>query len=201
MLSLPGMKSSQKLQDRQKVPSSFTSQRFALQCLLLATLALQACSFSANTKSLQQASSLASDHVSEQASRHSSAGGQYKHKQILATLKKQFEFWQGTAYRWGGNDRSGIDCSGLVMQIFQQEFNRVLPRTTAKQKRQGRSIRQSDLIAGDLVFFKTGVNLGHVGIYLQNQQFLHVSTRRGVMVSSLDNRYWRSRYVTARRVL
>lgn len=195
------MTSSPSLQSLKNMPCFVIHRRFALPCLMIITLALQACSFFAETKTSQAASVRVSEQISEKGNRESITSSQRKHKLILSTLNQQLEFWQGTAYRWGGNDRNGIDCSGLVVQIFQQEFNRVLPRTTAQQRRQGRSIRQSELVAGDLVFFKTGPNLGHVGIYLQNQQFLHVSTRRGVMVSSLHNRYWRSRYVGARRIL
>jgi len=110
--------------------------------------------------------------------------------QTLEKLYQQHATWHGTPYRLGGISRSGIDCSAFVQITFEDVFNITLPRTTSQQVRVGPKIGRSDLQAGDLVFFRNG---GHVGIYLENDRFLHASTRLGVTISRMDNVYW-SRY-------
>ncbi len=106
-------------------------------------------------------------------------------------------------YRYGGLNKRGIDCSGLVYRIFKNQFNLSLPRTTAEQIKQGIAVSKKALKPGDLVFFKTGWRSRHVGIYLENGLFLHVSSgvKKRVTLSKLDNIYWRRKYWTARRVL
>lgn len=110
--------------------------------------------------------------------------------EIIEKLYQQHATWQGTPYRLGGNSRSGIDCSAFVQTTFDDVFNIKLPRTTNQQIRIGQKIGRFDLKAGDLVFFRNG---RHVGIYLENDRFLHASTRLGVTISRMDNVYW-SRY-------
>lgn len=119
----------------------------------------------------------------------------------LPALERHLDAWAGTPYRWGGADRSGVDCSGYVQLAFRQVFRVSLPRTTADQSRLGRPVARRALAPGDLVFFRTGDKLRHVGIYLGNGRFGHASTRRGVTRSRLDNPYWSPRFLGARRVL
>ncbi|MBL4915406.1 NlpC/P60 family protein [Shewanella schlegeliana] len=107
--------------------------------------------------------------------------------------------WKGVPYRLGGMSKKGIDCSGFVVQTYQSRFGVQLPRTTAQQKDIGKSVNKSQLRAGDLVFFKTGWSTRHVGIYLGDSQFLHASTSQGVMISSLNNSYWKQKYWLSRR--
>jgi cell wall-associated NlpC family hydrolase len=101
----------------------------------------------------------------------------------------------------GGTSRRGIDCSGLVQAVYRDEFGISLPRTTRALVDVGRPIKKSALRAGDLVFFKPDTYPRHVGIYLSDKQFLHVSAKRGVMVSRTDSPYWSKHYWAARRVL
>jgi lipoprotein Spr len=110
--------------------------------------------------------------------------------------------WMGCAYLFGGSSRNGIDCSGLVQQIFKQVFQIDLPRSTQQQYKKGIYVRRSALLAGDLVFFKNqrGAGIDHVGIYLGEGEFLHASTTEGVIISRLDEAYYRSRYAGARRI-
>ncbi len=119
-----------------------------------------------------------------------------------ATLKKlyaQYGLWKGTRYRLGGLSRDGIDCSGFVFVTF-RSLGVVLPRALELQAESGKSIGRSQLRTGDLVFFKTGIFVRHVGIYLEHGKFLHASTRLGVMISDVDEDYWKSRYWKARRI-
>lgn len=123
-------------------------------------------------------------------------------KAVTTELKKQEKQWHGTPYRLGGNSMKGIDCSGFVQRTYSDKFAINLPRTTRAQTSQGIQIRKDQLKPGDLVFFKTnwgGSNL-HVGIYSGNNQFIHASTTKGVMTSSMNEKYWKQRFYQARRL-
>ncbi|MCT4706299.1 NlpC/P60 family protein [Enterobacteriaceae bacterium H11S18] len=121
---------------------------------------------------------------------------------VIAKLNDQLSGWRGTPYRYGGMSRHGVDCSGFVLTTFRDQFDLQLPRETSAQAEIGTEIDKSDLLPGDLVFFKTGAGDSglHVGIYDTDNQFIHASTSRGVMRSSLDNVYWRKKFWQARRI-
>lgn len=116
-------------------------------------------------------------------------------------LRDEVRRWEGTPHEWGGITRAGADCSGFVMAVYRDAFGLRLPRTTAEQVKAGVSVRQRDLQAGDLVFFLNPSKTRHVGIFLSDGEFAHVSSSRGVMVSHLDESYWQEGYWTSRRVL
>ncbi len=121
---------------------------------------------------------------------------------VVANLKDQLRQWSGAPYRYGGLERSGVDCSGFVFRTFRDRFNIQLPRTTREQTSLGSKVSRSELRPGDLVFFKTGSGRDglHVGIYDTDQKFIHASTSRGVIRSSLNNVYWKQVYWQARRL-
>ena len=119
---------------------------------------------------------------------------------IRQILNQQYNDWRNVKHRMGGMSRKGIDCSGLVYQTYRTKLGVELPRSTEDQSKVGLAVKQDQLRAGDLVFFKTGVFKRHVGMYIDEGAFLHVSASKGVMVSNLDNPYWRSAYWKARRV-
>ena len=121
-------------------------------------------------------------------------------RKIKTILGQQYKHWRGVPYREGGLSRRGIDCSGLVYLTYRKKFGIAIPRSTEYQSEIGRPVRKRQLRAGDLVFFKTGVFTDHVGIYFGKGRFLHASSSRGVMLSSLHNPYWESTYWQARRV-
>ncbi len=108
--------------------------------------------------------------------------------------------WKGTPYRLGGNDHYGIDCSAFVQIAYQEALAINLPRTTLLQSKLGSEISYSNAQSGDLVFFKTGYKVRHVGVYLGNNAFMHASTSKGVMISRLDNPYWADAFWHFRRV-
>lgn len=120
---------------------------------------------------------------------------------LFYLLQKEFSYWQATPYRLGGNSKKGIDCSASVQNIYHDAFNISLPRTTERQVQQGYFIYKDQLQVGDLVFFKTGWNIRHVGIYIGDHKFIHASTNKGVTSSVLNNVYWKGKYWQARRIL
>jgi len=121
-------------------------------------------------------------------------------KKIKQSLYTQHQNWKATRYKLGGLSKKGIDCSGFVYLTFLSQFGIKLPRTTSQQADVGVKINNNDLKSGDLVFFKTGFKDKHVGIYLENRQFLHASSSKGVMISSIDNIYWKKKYWKATRL-
>ena len=110
----------------------------------------------------------------------------------------------GVNYKFGGNTpESGLDCSGLVRYVFQQVTGVDLPRTAKEMSGVGASVPVADLKPGDLVFFNTRrFAFSHVGIYLGDNQFIHAPrTGREVEVTTLDKRYWQTRFNGARRLV
>ncbi len=118
---------------------------------------------------------------------------------IKAALYAQYQEWRGTPYRYGGLSKNGIDCSGFVHLTLRQRFGSDIPRTTFDQARTGRPVSHGNWQAGDLVFFRTGPEKRHVGIYVEDGQFLHASSSEGVMLSNLSDHYWLARYWKAQR--
>lgn len=101
--------------------------------------------------------------------------------------------WIGTPYRSGGHTKRGTDCSGLTGEIYRQVYHVRLPRSTGEQMKACRKVARRQLKEGDLVFFHNGKSrkkVTHVGIYLKDDKFVHASTSRGVIVSSLNEDYW-----------
>ena len=95
--------------------------------------------------------------------------------------------WLGVPYRGGGNNKRGIDCSGLTSHLYKN----------------CRKVSKSKLREGDLVFFHNGRKkrtASHVGIYLKDNKFIHASTSRGVIVSSLNEEYYRKHWLSGGRV-
>lgn len=121
-------------------------------------------------------------------------------EEISEALREYFIRWQGTRYRHGGLSHKGVDCSGLTLITYKELFGKNLPRTVTEQVKKGKKIEKSSLQPGDLVFFRTGLFQKHVGIYLEDDLFIHASGSKGVIISSLNNVYWQKRYWQAQRI-
>lgn len=112
--------------------------------------------------------------------------------------------WLGTKYKAAGLSRGGVDCSGFTHLIYKKIYKIDISRSSAEQAKNVRNISKSKLRTGDLVFFATSSKnrnqINHVGIYLKNDQFIHASTSRGVIVSSLNEDYYRKAWKKGGRV-
>ncbi|KAB8154349.1 NlpC/P60 family protein [Kordia sp. TARA_039_SRF] len=115
--------------------------------------------------------------------------------------------YKGTRYKFGGTDKKGMDCSGLTYTAFGMHHVE-LPRISYQQATKGKRIQLSAVKKGDLLFFQTNKNrkrINHVGLVISHKsgviQFIHSTTSRGVLVSSLKERYWKNAFTEARRVL
>ncbi len=114
--------------------------------------------------------------------------------------------YRGTPYAYGGNDRRGMDCSGLVHLAIESE-GIDFPRVSRQMAKEGRKISLAAAEAGDLLFFRTGRRnrISHVGLVTEVKKgeifFIHATTRKGVIVSSLNEPYWSRAYRRIRRVL
>jgi len=117
-----------------------------------------------------------------------------------AALSKHYSAWKNTPYKLGGLSKTGIDCSGFVHVTFRDIFNKKTPRSTERLAKSGKAVTKKSLKFGDLVFFRTGRRQRHVGIYINNGKFIHASTSRGVMQSSLNSTYWSQHYWKAQRI-
>lgn len=111
--------------------------------------------------------------------------------------------WYGVRYRLGGNDKEGIDCSAFVQRFYEDVFGMNLVRTAFQQFSQSNLLWDNeDLKEGDLVFFRVRTKrISHVGIYLMNNFFVHASSSQGVMISSLNDKYWQKYFACGGRVL
>ena len=105
-------------------------------------------------------------------------------------LLKSFNNWKGTRYQWGGDSKNGIDCSALTRRIYRDVFGYELPRVSTDQVKVGRKVSISNLKAGDILFFRPEGRTNHTAVYLGNSLFLNASSSQGVILSSLESKYW-----------
>ncbi|WP_340106499.1 C40 family peptidase [Rhodohalobacter sp. 8-1] len=120
---------------------------------------------------------------------------------VLDALNQAHNNWRGTPYVLGGAGMGGVDCSSFTQIVFKDYFGIELPRNTRQQLQEGTSVRRNYTRPGDLVFFKTGRNMLHVGIIMKGDRFLHASVSSGVMISNIGQRYWATKYLGTRRIL
>lgn len=118
---------------------------------------------------------------------------------INFSLFKLLDEWMGTRYHLGGSNKDGIDCSALMQILFTGLYGINLPRTAREQYDFSRKISRTELKEGDLVFFNTIGGVSHVGMYLQNNKFIHASTA-GVTISDLYDEYWMKKFIGVGRV-
>ncbi|MGO3183667.1 MAG: C40 family peptidase [Aequorivita sp.] len=127
-------------------------------------------------------------------------------KEIKKEIIDYAKTFQGTKYKFGGMTEAGMDCSGLMCVAFEKE-NISLPRISRDMAKQGVLVSYKDIEEGDLVFFKTSRRnvITHVGLVVESKKgevkFIHSSTSAGVIISSLNETYWKKAFAEVRRVI
>jgi cell wall-associated NlpC family hydrolase len=134
------------------------------------------------------------------------AGEMPKNRRVYKITENALRF-KGTKYKYGGTTENGMDCSGLVFTSFLEE-NVELPRSSRGMSLEGERLSLEDVNIGDLLFFETNKKkkvINHVGLVVEIQPghilFIHSSTSKGVIISSLADDYWFDHFVMARRVI
>lgn len=110
--------------------------------------------------------------------------------------------WLGVPYKYGGDSKSGTDCSGFIGQVYKKVYNKSISRSANGLYEEAKKINKNQLKDGDLVFFKINTTkVGHVGIYLKDGYFIHATTKRGVMVNNLNEDYYSKYYFASGRII
>ena len=118
----------------------------------------------------------------------------------VVSYAKQF---LGCKYVYGGTSPSGFDCSGFTTYVF-KHFGYSISRTASAQSKNGKAVSKSEMQPGDLIIFqnKEKTKIGHVGIYIGNNKFIHAeNSKTGVVITSVDSGYYGQRFVCARRII
>lgn len=125
---------------------------------------------------------------------------------IRAKIIDSAKTYVGTPYHYGGMSKNGIDCSALIYRVFQKN-NFLVPRTSIAQSELGEKVKPKKADIGDLIFFRTTrrKRISHVGIVVENHsgdiKFIHASSSKGVMISSLEEAYFKKRFVKIKRLI
>lgn len=112
--------------------------------------------------------------------------------------------WLGTPYKYAGSEKgSGTDCSGMVLRVYEDAGGVKLPRNSKKQSEFCKKLKKKEVQPGDLVFFATGKDehtISHVGIMIDDNQFIHASTKKGVILSEMTTPYYERTFIMYGRV-
>ncbi len=118
--------------------------------------------------------------------------------------KKLYSFiseWYGTPYKYGGCGKDGVDCSCFTGTLYYKVYGKIIARSSSQLYKESDHIKMKNLEEGDLVFFKIGSkDVSHVGVYLKDDKFVHASTKKGVMISSLQEQFFKDTYYGAGRL-
>jgi len=120
----------------------------------------------------------------------------------LLELGRIIQSYLGTPYDGNSDYEEGLDCSRFTGEVYDRYNGTELPRTAREQYSVGRKVKKNSLRYGDLVFFRTdGRKISHVGIYIGFNEFVHASYSSGVIISRIDEKYWKKRFAGARRII
>jgi lipoprotein Spr len=109
--------------------------------------------------------------------------------------------WLGTPHKIGKCTKNGVDCSCFVKLLYETVYAKNSPRTAAEMYKTSKKLERKGLEEGDLVFFTIkSTRVSHVGVYLKNGWFAHVSTSKGVMINNLSEKYYQQYYAGAGRI-
>ncbi|WP_222981719.1 C40 family peptidase [Flagellimonas meishanensis] len=173
--------------------------------ILLLIFSLASCGSKKRTYSKTRTVTVAGSTEDSTSTRESSKE-ERKNAKAEAIISTALQF-SGTRYKYGGITESGMDCSGLVY-VSLKENDIAFPRASYLMAQEGKPVRVAEVEKGDLLFFKTGKTgrrINHVGLVVdvdgKDIKFIHATTSRGVLVSSLREGYWNHAFVKAMRIL
>ncbi|MGZ3901649.1 MAG: C40 family peptidase [Bacteroidia bacterium] len=117
-----------------------------------------------------------------------------KHSKLYSFIDE----WYGVPYKYGGCQKTGVDCSCFTDLLYENVYGTKTARSAGEIYKECDKISLDKIKEGDLVFFITnGKNISHVGVYLKNDKFAHASTSRGVMISDLKEPYYKKTFYSA----
>lgn len=178
-----------------------TTARTLLKLLLLSAMAIGIAACHSSRKTVRGNSGVPARKVDYKEMKSDVESRHYDTPQIGALVAEAAR-WLGVPYKYAGNDKKGVDCSGLTSQVFLKTLNVKMPRSSREQQQWCINIRKENLQPGDLVFFATGSDrnrVSHVGIYIGNGDIIHASSSRGVIISNLTENYYLKRYHSSGR--
>lgn len=178
-----------------------TTARTLLKLLLLSAMAIGIAACHSSKKTVRGNSGVPVRKVDYKEMKSDVESRHYDTQQIGALVAEAAR-WLGVPYKYAGNDKKGVDCSGLTSQVFLKTFNVKMPRSSREQQQWCTNIKKENLQPGDLVFFATGSNrnrVSHVGLYIGNGDIIHASSSRGVIISNLTENYYLKRYHSSGR--
>ena len=109
--------------------------------------------------------------------------------------------WLGTPYKYSGDCKEGVDCSGFACMLYKEVYGIQLAQSSADIYSQVKPLKKSALKEGDLVFFKIKQRrISHVGVYIGNNKFVHASVQSGVIISDLEEPYYKKYFFKGGRV-
>lgn len=123
-------------------------------------------------------------------------------KEIKASKLYSFiNDWYGVPYKYGGCQKTGVDCSCFADNLYKDVYHQKLGRTAGEIYKECDKVKLERIKEGDLVFFKiNSSSISHVGVYLKDNKFVHASTSKGVMISDLNETYYKKYFYTAGRL-
>ncbi len=195
-------------------PLRFMIRRiFHITCVFLSVVILSAgVSSCSSSRSVHKRA-----HRKEHVKRHRKTDDRQKDKDSRKERKERMEMseerrkvieeaaeWLGTRYEYGSQEKGeSTDCSGLIMQVFLKAVEMKLPRNSARQADFCKTLKNKDRQGGDLVFFATGSDperVTHVGLMIDEVNFIHASSSKGVVISRMDNSWYIKRFLKYGRI-
>ncbi|MBL0329005.1 MAG: C40 family peptidase [Bacteroidetes bacterium] len=180
-------------------PNNHLSFKYALPLLLLFAVSIGACRSGKDaTSSHTSSSSTKSKKITEKyATLLNVSEGKIENIKLYSFIDE----WYGVPYKYGGKNKNGIDCSNFTATLYSTIYGKSISGSSASIFDQCKVISKSNLEEGDLVFFKIdGNKISHIGVYLQNNKFVHATTKKGVMIDDLDEDYYKKYYYKAGRL-
>ena len=167
--------------------------------ILLLTIILFICSCSGHKKAVNDYDDVYNNSIIEK------QYFKFREDDTSSSLYDEINGWLGIPYKYGGNTKNGVDCSGFVCQIYKSVYHINLERnSSAIFYKNCKRIDKRDMKEGDLIFFSTrkkSRNINHVGIFLKDDKFVHASSSKGVIINSLDKPYYQKNYICSGRVI